>query len=116
MIACLVRVTKKRWPDCRSLSGAVQKYLPEAMRLHQLERRREASRETAEARCRKEQEAARTREQAERRLQEAWTALPAAERDAIRRGVLGPAGRRDGAGGVRSSALFGGTGATFAIE
>ena len=31
LIACLVRVTKKRWPDCRSLSGAVQKYLPEAV-------------------------------------------------------------------------------------
>ena len=40
VIACLVRVTKKRWPDCRSLSGAVQKYLPDAVRLHQLERRR----------------------------------------------------------------------------
>ena len=34
-----------------------------------------------------EQEAGRTREQAERRLQEAWAALPAAEREAIRRGV-----------------------------
>ena len=42
LIACLVRMTKKRWPDCRSLSGAVQKYLPEALRLHQLEQRREA--------------------------------------------------------------------------
>jgi len=88
LIACLVRVVKKRWPDCRSLSGAVQKYLPEAIRLHQLERRREAARETAESRRRQEQEAARTREQTEQRLQEAWAALPAAERDAIRRRVL----------------------------
>ena len=88
LIACLVRVTKKRWPDCRSLSGAVQKYLPEAIRLHHLERRREAARETAESRRRQEQEAVRAREQTERRLQEAWAALPAGERDAIRRGVL----------------------------
>ncbi len=87
VIACLVRVTKKRWPDCRSLSGAVQKYLPDAVRLHQLERRREAAREAAEAERRQELEAGRTREQAERRLQEAWAALPAEERDAIRRGV-----------------------------
>jgi Replication initiator protein A len=88
VVACLVRVTKKRWPDCRSLSGAVQKYLPEAVRLHQLERRREAARQAAEAGRRKEQETTRAREQAERRLQEAWGALPAEERDAIRRGVL----------------------------
>ena len=87
VIACLVRVTKKRWPDCRSLSGAVQKYLPDAVRLHQLERRREAARATAEVERRKEQEAGRTREQAERRLQDAWAALPAEEREAIRFGV-----------------------------
>ena len=61
LIACLVRVTKKRWPDCRSLSGAVQKYLPEAVRLHQLERRREAARETAESQRRQEQEMRRRR-------------------------------------------------------
>ena len=36
---------------------------------------------------RKEQEAGRTREQAERRLQDAWAALPAEEREAIRFGV-----------------------------
>ena len=88
VIACLVRVTKKRWPDCRSLSGALQKYRAEAVRLHQLERRREASRGAAEATRRQEQEAGRTREQAERRLQEIWNGLPAAEREAVRRGVL----------------------------
>ena len=88
LMACLVRVTKKRWPDCRSLSGAVQKYLAEAVRLHQLERRREAARGAAEAKRRQEQEALRTREQTERRLQEVWNGLPAAEREAIRRGVL----------------------------
>jgi hypothetical protein len=88
LIACLVRVTKKRWPDCRSLSGAVQKYLAEAVKLHQLERRREASRGTAEAERRKEQETLRTREQAERRSQEVWNGLPAEEREAVRRGVV----------------------------
>ena len=92
LIACLVRVTKKRWPDCRSLSGAVQKYLPEALRLHQLEHRRDAARETAEAARRKEQESLRTREQAERRLQEVWNGLPAAEREEVRRGVLAKLG------------------------
>ncbi len=88
LIACLVRVTKKRWPDCRSLSGAVQKYLPEAKRLHDLERRRAASRGAAEAERRKDREASRGREREERRLQEAWNALPEAEREALRRGVV----------------------------
>jgi plasmid replication initiation protein len=92
LIACLVRVTKKRWPDCRSLSGAVQKYLPEALRLHQLEQRREAARETTETARRQEQESLRTREQTERRLQEAWNRLPAAEREALRCGVLAKLG------------------------
>jgi hypothetical protein len=88
LIACLVRVTKKRWPDCRSLSGAVHKYLADAIRLYELERRRAAARDAAEERRRHEQGALREREQTERRLQEAWNGLPAAERDAIRRGVL----------------------------
>lgn len=87
LIACLVRVTKKRWPECRSLSGAVQKYLPEAIKLHQLERRREASRATAETERRQEQDGARTREHTERRLQEKWAAMPEREREAIRRRV-----------------------------
>ena len=111
VIACLVRVTKKRWPDCRSLSGAVQKYLPEAVRLHQLERRREAARGAAEAERRKEQEALRTREQAERRLQEEWNSLPAAEREAVRRGVLEKLSGAGGAGSVHSAAVLGGIGA-----
>ena len=108
VIACLVRVTKKRWPDCRSLSGAVQKYLPDAVRLHQLERRREAAREAAEAERRQEQEAGRTREQAERRLQDGLgrAAGGGARRDPP--GRAGEAGRHDGAGGVRSAAVSGG--------
>ena len=88
LIACLVRVTKKRWPDCRSLSGAVQKYLSEAERLYDLERRRAASRGATEAERRKDREARRGRELEERRLQEAWNALPAPEREAVRRGVV----------------------------
>jgi hypothetical protein len=88
LVACLVRVTKKRWPDCRSFSGAVQKYLPDAVRLHQLERRRTAARDAAEVQRRQEQDAVRAREQAERRLQEVWGTLPLHERDVIRCGVL----------------------------
>ena len=88
LISCLVRVTKKCWPDCRSLSGAVQKYLPEALRLHQLEQRRKTARETADAARQNEQESLRTREQTERRLQDVWNGLPAAEREAVRREVL----------------------------
>jgi hypothetical protein len=88
LIGCLVRVTKKRWPECRSLSGAVQKYLAEALRLFQLQRRREAARAAAEAARRTQDEAERGREEAERRLQAAWEALPPEEREAVRRAVV----------------------------
>jgi hypothetical protein len=92
LVAHLVRVTKKRWPECRSLSGSVQKYLADALRLHQLERRRATARDAAEAGRRREQETARVREQLERRLLEAWGRLPAEERDAVRRRVLAKLG------------------------
>jgi hypothetical protein len=88
LVACLVLVTKKRWPDCRSLSGAVQKYLAEAVRLRQLQQRREAARSAAEEARRQGQEAQQTREADERRLHDVWNGLSEEERAAVRRGVL----------------------------
>jgi hypothetical protein len=88
LLACLVQVTKKRWPDCRSLSGAVQKYLPEAVRLRQLQQRREAARSAAAEARRQGREAEQDREADERRLHDVWAGLSEEERAAVRRGVL----------------------------
>jgi plasmid replication initiation protein len=88
LLTCLVRVTRKEWPDCRSLSGAVQKYLPEAVKMYRQQQRREANKQAAE---RKKQQAAAvqaSQTNAERLLQEAWAGLPEAEQALIRQRVL----------------------------
>jgi hypothetical protein len=99
LIGCLVQVTRKGWPGCRSFSGAVQKYLADALALRRQQRRREEARQEAEARRRREQEQALARQEEERRRQAAWDALPEAEREAIRRGV------RAGLGGAAPEAF-----------
>jgi hypothetical protein len=83
VVACLVQVTRCEWPECRSLSGAVQKYLADALRLHAEQQRREAGRRAAEEARRREKQTEAGREEVERRLQEAWDALPAGQRAAI---------------------------------
>jgi hypothetical protein len=82
-MACLVQVTKKEWPECRSLSGAVQKYLPDALNLRQQQERREASKRAAEQARQESRQTQATRQTEERQLHEAWNALPPEEREAI---------------------------------
>jgi hypothetical protein len=88
LLPLLVQVTRQRWPECRSFSGAVQKYLPDALKLLQSQRRREAARDTARA----QQHADRIRQVDERetgqQLVEQWNALSGQEQEAIRRTVL----------------------------
>jgi hypothetical protein len=87
VLACLVQVTRKEWPQCRSLSGAVQKYLGDAVKLREREQRREAGRQQAEtAREQARQEQA-SRQQTGQKLQEVWNSLPEAVRDEITRQV-----------------------------
>lgn len=87
VVACLVQVTRREWPLCRSLSGAVQKYLGDAVKLHQQQARRAAGRRAAEqARERQRQEQA-GEQTSGRQLQEIWDTLPADERQAIEREV-----------------------------
>jgi Replication initiator protein A len=89
LIPDLVQVLRKEWPDCRSLSGALQKYLPDAVKVYRQEQERKAGRRAAEAGRRQEQETLLQRQQEERRRNERWQTLPPEERDAIRRAVLG---------------------------
>jgi plasmid replication initiation protein len=87
VLACLVQVTRKEWPECRSLSGAAQKYLGDALKLRQREQLREASRQQAEASRQQVRQEQASRQQTAQMLQETWAGLPEAVRDEITRGV-----------------------------
>jgi hypothetical protein len=100
VVACLVQVTRTEWPDCRSLSGAAQKYLPEAIKLWQGQQKRQAARQRSEQKRRQARQEQAERQTEERRLLSAWEALPAAERQAIEQGV------RERLGSLEAPAVF----------
>ena len=92
LIPLLAKVVRAEWPDCRSFSGAAQKYLPDALKALDADRQRHSRREEDEARRRQEQEEL-TRQRAERHQfraawEPAWQALTDAEREAVRQAVL----------------------------
>jgi Replication initiator protein A len=88
----LAAVVRKEWPDCRSFSGAAQKYLPDALKLLAHEQHRQAARADEQTRRRQEieEETRRRAEQQQFRAvwAPAWQALPEAEREAVRDAVL----------------------------
>jgi hypothetical protein len=87
ILACLVQVVRTEWPDCRSLSGAVQKYLPDALRLHGQKKQREETQRKAEESRRQGRLAQSGRQEEEVRLEQAWAGLSPRERDDIERVV-----------------------------
>ncbi len=89
----LVQVTRKEWPDCRSFSGAVQKYLGDAQRLAQQQAQRQASRQQAEQSRRQQQQMESGRQQSDRQMELTWETLPPEQRESIEQQVrdrLGP--------------------------
>jgi hypothetical protein len=91
LIPDLVQVLKRKWPECKSFSGAVQKYLPEAARAYeQRQRRRESSCRAKEQQQRDREEVDRQSEE-RRQLEARWQALSEEEHRAIEQVVL----RRD---------------------
>jgi hypothetical protein len=92
IVACLVRVTRKEWPECRSLSGAAQKYLADALKLHRSRIRRETDRGDAATRRQQEQAETLARQWEEQRRLEAWNKLLPLEQEAIRQTVLASLG------------------------
>ena len=88
ILPVLVQLTRKEWPDCRSFSGAVQKYLPDALKLYQLNERRETARLEAERQRDMEHQALAQQQQEENRHAEVWNGLPEEQREAVRRQVV----------------------------
>jgi Replication initiator protein A len=88
LIDCLVRVTRKEWPECRSLSGAVQKYLGDAVKLHQTLQHREKSKRETEERRRQARQEQQSQGSDQRRLGEQWDSLSGEQQQAIRETVL----------------------------
>jgi hypothetical protein len=93
LLDSLVRVTRKEWPECRSLSGAVQKYLGDALKLMQLRQQRQASRQQAEQAREQQRQEETSRQKSEQGMQLIWEALPAEQRAAIEQLVRGRLGK-----------------------
>jgi hypothetical protein len=102
VVACLVRVTRQQWRECRSLSGAAQKYLGDALKLLQSDRRREAAKQQA-ARQLEEQRQQHTSFEP---LQARWEALSEDERQQIEAKVKGRIGGAAPAAFVRRLCLL----------
>jgi hypothetical protein len=83
VLTVLARVVRKEWPDCRSLSGAAQKYLGDAVRLLEQERRRSEARARTALHRQREQHQEEERQRADQSLHAAWLALPEARQREI---------------------------------
>jgi hypothetical protein len=88
LIPDLVQVVRRRWPDCKSFSGAVEKYLAEALAVR--EHRLAAQRRRGEDDARREMDRQAAAREARRRkqLEARWAALPEAERAAAEQAIL----------------------------
>ncbi|MFO0877739.1 MAG: replication initiator protein A [Gemmataceae bacterium] len=83
ILTLLVQVTRREWPECRSLSGAVQKYLGEALKLQETLARREATRREQDQAREAQRQQQQARLEQTQRLEQRWLALPLEERQAI---------------------------------
>lgn len=92
LIDLLVEITRKAWPECRSLSGALSRYLPETLSHRQAQLQREAVRQAQQQRQLQERQQLQRHDQGARALQAQWEALPAKERQAIEARVRQRAG------------------------
>jgi Replication initiator protein A len=87
LVPLLVQVVRKEWPECRSLSGALQKYGAEAVQLWQRHKQREEDQRQSQAERQQQQEAEQRRLEEERRRREAWERLSEEEKQRLRQRV-----------------------------
>jgi hypothetical protein len=92
LVEALVEVTRKAWPECRSLSGAVGRYLGDAVARRRAELKRAEGRRQAAARQQQDVAQRADRDQTAQQLQAHWDALSVAERQAIEERVRQRAG------------------------
>lgn len=83
LVPLLVQVVRRRWPDCRSFSGAVGKYLPDAIKLFEARRQRATRREEDRSRQRQDRTDHERQRAEDARLEAAWLALPDDRRQEI---------------------------------
>jgi hypothetical protein len=88
LLPYLVQVVKRKWPDCKSLSGAVDKYVSEALRLQEQEQRRQELLEQAKIQQQKNREDESRRLAQQRQREAAWQALSDERRRAIEDEIL----------------------------
>jgi hypothetical protein len=105
ILACLVQVTRKGWPECRSLSGAARKYLADALKLHAQQQKRAAGQGEARQARQQGKQAEASRRQEDQLRREVWEALPEPQRQAIEARVRARLGDRAPAAFVRRMCL-----------
>ncbi len=88
LVADLVRIVRKCWPECKSFSGAVGKYGADAARAYEQRQRSEVSRQEARTRQEHDRDTAQREAARRRALEGRWEALPEADRAEIERRLL----------------------------
>jgi hypothetical protein len=88
LLPYLVALVKKRWPECKTFSGAAGKYLGEAVRAYEQRQRRAEQKETAKNREQQERQEASRQLEERRQREQRWQALSEEERQEIERDVL----------------------------
>ncbi|MFQ3649530.1 MAG: replication initiator protein A [Gemmataceae bacterium] len=92
VVELLVEITRQAWPECRSLSGAISRYLPEALAARQAAIQRDKLLQEQQLRRQQERQTALQQDQSLQTLQARWDALPAEVRAAIETRVRQRAG------------------------
>jgi hypothetical protein len=88
LIQHLVRIVKRKWPDCRTLSGAAEKYLQDAVRLLEWQERRAEAQRAAKAQQQRDCEQQQWLLHERRCREKKWDHLAPEQRDAIESEVL----------------------------
>jgi len=83
-----VRVLKRQWPECKSFSGAVDKYLTEALQALELAERRGANSQQAREQHLRQRDEQQRRADERARREQLWQALGEEERQRISADVL----------------------------
>src|SRR5204863_2902373 len=88
LVPDLVQIVRRKWPVCKSFSGAVQQYLAEAVLAYEQRQRRAAEEECARRQQQREREEASQLAEERRRNEARWQALTDDDRRVIEEAIL----------------------------